>query len=85
MKIEKLNDNLYQISQDQKTIQFPRSKFEDLYYAVPVSTTSLIRLLQDNICNNTQERHCLNQMLQSCGDRIMALDELQKQIQSMKL
>lgn len=85
MKIEKINDNMYQISQNNQKIKFSRNKFEDLYYAVPVSTTALIRLLQDNICSNTQERICLNEMLQNCSDRLAELADLQKQIQNMKL
>jgi hypothetical protein len=85
MQISKVTENLYEISDGEEKISFSREKFEDLYYAVPVNTTAFLRLLQDNICANVQERHTLNRMLDKKEERVASLEDLQKQIQRMTL
>ncbi|NUM33737.1 MAG: hypothetical protein HUU50_04305 [Candidatus Brocadiae bacterium] len=83
VKIEKFSQDIYQIKDNNNTICFPKEKFEDLYYAVPLNSSNFLRLLQDHICTNSQERHTLNSMLDIEGDRGQILDNLQKQIQEM--
>ncbi len=85
MQIKKISEQIYSLNSGQLSIKFSKEKFEDLYYAVPVSNTAFLRLLQDNICANTEERLKLNEMMQTSGDKIQILDTLQKQIQGMKL
>ncbi len=83
VKIEKISEDIYEIKDNTNKIGFPKEKFEDLYYAVPLNSSNFLRLLQDHICTNAQERHMLNNMLNITGDRGQVLDDLQKQIQEM--
>ena len=85
MRIVKIDDNRYDICDEGDRIAFSKEKFEDLYYAVPLNSTSFLRLLQDNICQNAQERHLLNHMLERSGDPSAMLEQMQKQIQCMQL
>ena len=84
MKITKQSDGSYSIGREDKKIFFSKDKFEDLYYAVPLSSGHFLRLLQDNICSCSKERHLLNDLLESKdpseGD---ILESLQQQIQEM--
>ena len=83
MEIVKVSDEQYRITDGKNHINFSREKFEDLYYAVPLNPTYFLRLLQDNICQNAQQRHLLNAMLENAGAEI--LDQLQKQIAEIQL
>ena len=83
MKIVKISDEQYQLTDGKSQICFSRAKFEDLYYAVPLNPSYFLRLLQDNICQDSQQRHLLNTMLENAGIEI--LDQLQKQIAEIQL
>ena len=83
VKIEKISQDIYELKDNTNTISFPKEKFEDLYYAVPLNSSNFLRLLQDHICTNSEQRHILNHMLNSTGDRGQVLDDLQKQIQEI--
>ena len=83
MKITKQPDGSYSIGREDKKIVFSKEKFEDLYYAVPLSSGHFLRLLQDNICSCPEERHLMNDLLDSGDDRGNILERLQQQIQEM--
>lgn len=88
MKLSKISSNQYRIedSEDNKLgIVFPREKFEDLYYAIPLNTTALLRLLLDNVCSSTEERQVVNAILEKSGQPTAVLEDLQQQIQRMEL
>jgi len=82
VKIQKIN-NYYEITNSIGSIQFSQEKWEDLYYSVPLSTGNFHRLLQDNICSDTESRLLLRKMLDVEDENV--LDDLQKQIQNMPL
>lgn len=83
MKISRVSENQYEIRDGEERVVFSREKFEDLYYAVPLNQTSFLRLLLDNVCQSTEERHLINGMLDRASERSVVLDDLQKQIQNM--
>jgi hypothetical protein len=84
MILEKINDQLYRITDGERSVEFSKEKFEDLYYAVPVNNTAFLRLLLDNICEDATGRHTINTMLDQHSERSAVLDKLQKQIQAME-
>ena len=83
MKIEKISEEKYQLSDGKDKIIFSKEKFEDLYYAVPINTTAFLRLLLENICASIEERQKVNAMLEKVDEKSSMLEELQKQIQAI--
>lgn len=84
MKITKISENQYEIGDGEHKILFSKEKFEDLYYAVPLNQTAFLRLLLDNICENNEQRHIVNTMLDKTGERSALLEDLQQQIQNIE-
>jgi hypothetical protein len=83
VRIEKISDDLYHLTNGTQKVEFNKEKFEDLYYAVPVNNTGFLRLLLDNISQTDEHRHSINKMLEATPSRTESLKALQDQIQKM--
>ncbi len=84
MKIEKKGDG-YMLSSGGGQIVLSRDAFEDLYYAIPLSTTALYRLLTDQVPRNDGEREKIVGIIESGGDPDKELTDLQEQVRRMKI
>lgn len=84
IRIEKVSDDHYKLTNGEFTVDFNKEKFEDLYYAVPLNNTGFLRLLLDNVSQSDDHRLDINKMLDATESRNKALKELQEQIQGME-
>jgi len=80
MKIEKLGEDLYRISTAENTIDFDKERYEDLFYAVPLDTTSFYRLLTESVCESEDQRKVMVSMIQSLDDMESGLKGLMDRI-----
>lgn len=83
MKIEKLGDDAYRISDGDKSVSFDREHYEDLFYAVPVDTTAFYRLLTEAVCESEQDRTTMVDMIKGLADMESGLKALQDEIQQL--
>ncbi len=84
MKVQKRGDG-FELSSPGGTFVLTRQAFEDLFYAIPLNSTALYRLLTDQIPGNDGERERMVRILGCCSDMDAELMDLQKQIGSFKL
>ena len=80
MKIEKLEEDHYRISAAGQTIDFDKERYEDLFYAVPLDTTSFYRLLTESVCETDDDRKTMVSMIESLTDMESGLKTLMDQI-----
>ncbi|MHC5037307.1 MAG: hypothetical protein ACYTHM_08340 [Planctomycetota bacterium] len=80
MKIEKLPEGRFRISDGTRNIEFDKASYEDLFYAVPLDSTALYRLLTEAVCRTDEERNTMVAMIEGQGDMEAGLNDLQDQI-----
>ncbi|GEM_PF-1394851 len=83
MKIEKTPEGAYRISGGGKAVGFDKEQYEDLFYAVPLDSTSFYRLLTEAVCRTEDERREMVDMINGLEDQEKGLSDLQKQIQDL--
>ena len=84
MNIQKRGEG-FELSSPGGTYMLTRQAFEDLFYAIPLNSTALYRLLTDQIPGSDSERERMVKVLGGCPDMDADLMDLQKQIGSFRL
>jgi len=83
MHIEKKKDGTYRIFDGKGEVTFPKSRYEDIYYAIPVDTTAFYRLLTEAVCRTDEERKRMVAMINGLKDMDAGLKGLQDQVQKL--
>lgn len=66
------------------TLSLTPSKYEDLFYAIPVDNGTLYRLINDTILEDTATRTVYKAMIDKAGGIDPFLNDLQKQVQTVQ-
>lgn len=80
MKIEKTPEGAYRISDAARAVSLDRERYEDLFYAVPVDTTSFYRLLTESVCETDEDRAAMVSMIEGLDDMDAGLQALMDQV-----
>ncbi|MHC4779221.1 MAG: hypothetical protein ACYTFG_11660 [Planctomycetota bacterium] len=80
MKIERLAEAQYRISDGERSVEFDQERFEDLFYAVPVDSTAFYRLLTEAVCETEGERGAMVAMINGLSDMDSGLKGVQDQV-----
>ncbi len=68
-----------------KEIPLETEEFEDLFYALPTSTTALYRILSESLCESQERQKELRQLLESFGPELHEiLEAFQEHVRASK-
>ena len=85
LSLDKTQQGSYRISSGSHAVELSADEYADLFYAVPLNSTALYRLLVDTIVSDEARSVAMAKMLSSLSGRIETeLDFLQKQVLAMK-
>lgn len=80
MIVEKTADGKYAIVSGTDRLVLSRSRYEDVYFALPLDNGTLYRLLNDTICNTDELRAAYKSLVANAGGMNPALTALQEAV-----
>jgi hypothetical protein len=78
MNIERAAEGTYRISDGERSVELDQERFEDLFYAIPVDSTSFYRLLTEAVCATDDDRKAMVTMIQGLPDMDSGLKGFQE-------
>jgi hypothetical protein len=84
MWVERTDKGTFLLTDGQGSIELSRDRYEDIYYALPLETGLLFRLLNDTVLQTPAERETLKQMIERAGGLENALGVLQESLKQLR-
>lgn len=81
MEVSRVGPDRYRISQGNLSVELSQSRYEDLYYAIPLDAGTLFRLMNDTVLDKLEARETFNKMIEQGGGLEPALRALQENVQ----
>ncbi|MBI3097097.1 MAG: hypothetical protein HYY93_02455 [Planctomycetes bacterium] len=83
MTVERTPDGFYVIVSGGDRLKLSRSRYEDVYFALPLDNGTLFRLLNDTICNTDELRAAYKALVANAGGMQPALTALQEAVKQV--
>ncbi len=83
MEVTKGADGNFTVAVGAQKIALTKSQYEDIYYALPLDSGTLYRLINDTVITGEPMRQTWKAMLDSAGGMDPALTALQKAVQAV--
>ena len=85
LTLDKMPQGNYRISSGAHAVELSADEYADVFYAVPLNSTALYRLLVDTIVSDAARSEAMAKMLSSLSGRMnRELDDFQKQVMALK-
>lgn len=84
MKIEKTADGRFAIVQGAQRIVLEKAQYEDIFYALPLDTGTLFRLVNDTVLSADPLRTLFRSMVAEAGGSEKAMVTLQESVKGVE-
>ncbi|MCE9583493.1 MAG: hypothetical protein K8T20_13490 [Planctomycetes bacterium] len=84
MNIERMAGGRFAIVQGSKRLELAKSQYEDIFYALPLDTGTLFRLINDTVLGADPLRVVFRAMVAEAGGSESAMTELQESVKGVE-
>ena len=83
MNVERGANGRFTIVSCAVRLALPRSKYEDIFYCLPLDSGTLYRQMNDTVCDTTELRDAFKQLVADAGGVQPAMAALQEAVQAV--